>query len=229
MRASLSLLLALLGAAECERAPPEELTARPSSSVVTAPTSSAPTLALGAAPPFRPVPSAAPSSPEPPARCVLPTPTLPPPPVARGPATGCPADPEKGGVLSSVPVLVHVAFPEAAGVVVDAESVRTPHDTTRGLMYRTHMAEEAGMLFDLGSREDHKFWMHNTCIPLDLLYIDDDGLIVGIVENAPTLNDDARGVGCPSSYVLEVNAGWSRRHGVKAGQHLTLPAGLGAR
>jgi len=90
-------------------------------------------------------------------------------------------------------------------------------------MYRTSLADDRGMLFDLQTREDHKFWMHNTCIPLDLLYLDDDGLIVGIVENAPTLNDDPRGVDCPSRYVLEVNAGWSRRHGVKAGQFVPLP------
>jgi uncharacterized membrane protein (UPF0127 family) len=120
-----------------------------------------------------------------------------------------------------------VTFSDGAGagkaVAVDAEVVRSQHDTMRGLMYRTRLAEDGAMLFDLGLREDHKFWMHNTCIPLDLLYIDEDGLIVGIVENAPTLNDDARGVGCPSLYVLEVNAGWARRHGVKAGQHLSIP------
>jgi uncharacterized protein len=101
--------------------------------------------------------------------------------------------------------------------------VRSPHDTARGLMYRTRLAPDSGMLFDLGLRDDHKFWMHNTCIPLDLIYVDEDGLVVGIVENAPTLNDDSRGVGCPSRYVLEVNAGWSRRHGVKAGQYMTFP------
>ena len=48
------------------------------------------------------------------------------------------------------------------------------------------MPDERGMLFDLKVRENHQFWMHNTCIPLDLLYIDEDGLIAGIVENAPT-------------------------------------------
>jgi len=80
------------------------------------------------------------------------------------------------------------------------------------------------MLFDLRVRGDHVFWMHNTCIPLDLLYVDDDGLIVGIVENAPTLDDSSRGVGCESRYVLEVNAGWCRRHGVKAGQRMAIPA-----
>jgi len=118
---------------------------------------------------------------------------------------------------------VRVAFPDAGGVSVEAEFVRSEHDTMRGLMYRTTMPEDHGMLFDLRIRDDHKFWMHNTCISLDLLYVDEDGFIVGIVENAPTLNDESRGVGCPSRWVLEVNAGWTRRHGVKAGQHMTLP------
>jgi uncharacterized membrane protein (UPF0127 family) len=91
------------------------------------------------------------------------------------------------------------------------------------------MAEDRGMLFDLATREDHKFWMHNTCVPLDMLYLDEDGLIVGIVENAPTLNDEPRGVACPSRYVLEVNAGWSRRHGVRAGQSVPLPSEVTAK
>jgi uncharacterized membrane protein (UPF0127 family) len=116
-----------------------------------------------------------------------------------------------------------VTFPEAGGAAVETEVVRSPHDTARGLMYRTSLATDHGMLFDLRVREDHKFWMHNTCIPLDLLYVDEDGLIVGLVENAPTLNDESRGVGCPSRYVLEVTAGWARRHGVKAGQHMIIP------
>jgi hypothetical protein len=60
--------------------------------------------------------------------------------------------------------------------------------------------------------------MHNTCIPLDMLFIDDDGLIVGIEENTPTMSDDTFSVGCSSKYVLELNAGWCRRHGVVAGQ-----------
>jgi uncharacterized membrane protein (UPF0127 family) len=106
---------------------------------------------------------------------------------------------------------------------VVAELVISQHDTMKGLMYRRSLAPDAGMLFDLGVREDHKFWMHNTCIPLDLIYIDFDGLVVGIVESAPTLNDESRGVGCPSRWVLEVNAGWSRRHGVKAGQRVEVP------
>jgi uncharacterized protein len=153
-------------------------------------------------------------------RCLKLTPSEPPPPVASGPAARCPPDPEPG--LPKLPV-VHVDFPDSSNARVDAELVRSEHDSERGLMYRHAMPESHGMLFDLQVRADHKFWMHNTCIPLDLLYVDEDGVIVGIVENAPTLDDTSRGVGCLSRWVLEVNAGWSRRHAVKAGQHMTLP------
>jgi uncharacterized membrane protein (UPF0127 family) len=154
-------------------------------------------------------------------RCLKLTPSdAPAPPVASGPAPGCPPDPEP-----QQPRLpqAHLSFPDVASVVVDADLVRSEHDTARGLMFRRSMPEDRGMLFDLRFRDDHKFWMHNTCIPLDLLFVDEDGLIVGIVESAPTLDDTSRGVGCPSRWVLEVNAGWSRRHGVKAGQHVRLP------
>jgi uncharacterized membrane protein (UPF0127 family) len=152
--------------------------------------------------------------------CIKLTPDQAPPPVLPGPATGCPADPEpKSAKLAEV----HVRFPDHEGLDVTAELARTERETMRGLMFRKAMTEDHGMLFDLRVRDDHKFWMHNTCIPLDLLFIDEDGTLVGIVENAPTLDDSSRGVGCPSRFVLEVNAGWSRRHAVKAGQHVNLP------
>jgi uncharacterized membrane protein (UPF0127 family) len=90
-------------------------------------------------------------------------------------------------------------------------------------MYRRTMGEEHGMLFHLDERRDHTFWMHNTCISLDMLFVDDDGMVVGIVEGASPLTDTTRSVGCASSWVLEVNAGWCRRHGVRAGQKMGIP------
>ncbi|HEY4014996.1 MAG TPA: DUF192 domain-containing protein [Polyangiaceae bacterium] len=229
MRVASPFVLALVAAA-CGRTPPEDFSSPASSpgavSVPVAPPAPvAPVLQAASTPASS---GAAASAPAPPGRCVLATPALPPPPVAPGPAADCPADPEAQGFIKSHPPVARVTFPgstdaNAAPLGVEAEVVSTPHDTMRGLMFRKSMAEDRGMLFDLGTHEDHKFWMHNTCIPLDLLYIDDDGLIVGIVENAPTLNDEARGVGCLSSFVLEVNAGWARRHHVTAGQRLVLP------
>jgi uncharacterized membrane protein (UPF0127 family) len=211
MRAtSWTLLIPAMAALACERTPREDFASRPSTPVATA---SAPA-ALNA---LAPAPSLA-------GRCVLPTPPEPPSPVPAGPAPGCPADPERPAPAA---VTARIAFPDAPGVTVKAEVVRSQHDMARGLMYRRSLPEDGGMLFDLRVRTDHKFWMHNTCIPLDLLYVDDDGLIVGIVENAPTLDDESRGVDCPSVYVLEVNAGWTRRHGVKAGQRLSVAAERG--
>jgi len=196
-------------ASACQRTPEEPA---PSTTVTVAPTRAAPPVVTQL-----PTPSA---SPEPSlvGRCVLQTPSAPPPPVASGAAPGCPRDPEPA--QQKLPVVV-VAFQES-GATVQAELVSSDHDVERGLMYRKQMAEDRGMLFRLDRRE-HVFWMRNTCIPLDMLFIDDDGLVVGIVENVPTLNDEHRTVGCPSSWVLETNAGWSRRHGVKAGQKMTIP------
>jgi uncharacterized membrane protein (UPF0127 family) len=132
----------------------------------------------------------------------------------------CPKDPE--GIPKSR--TAQVTFPEATGVPkVDVELAQSEHDITRGLMYRRAMPEDHGMLFHLEERKEHTFWMHNTCMPLDMLFVDEDGLVVGIVEAAQPLTDSSRTVGCPSSFVLEVNAGWCRRHGVKPGQRMAIP------
>jgi uncharacterized protein len=119
--------------------------------------------------------------------------------------------------------IAHVRFPESKEAPkLEVELMRTEPQQERGLMYRKSLADDRGMLFAWDRPSIHTFWMHNTCIPLDMLFIDDQGFIAGIVENAPTLNDDPRSVDCPASYVLEVNAGWSRKHGVKPGQRVEM-------
>jgi hypothetical protein len=149
-------------------------------------------------------------------RCVqaMPEPPPPTPPAA----ASCPADPDKGG-----PKLRVMTLALEGGNKLEVELARSGSETMRGLMYRTQMPEDHGMLFRMGERTEHSFWMRNTCIPLDMMFIEDDGLIVGIVENVPVLNEKPRGVACLSSWVLEVNAGWSRRHGVKPGQKVIIP------
>lgn len=89
-------------------------------------------------------------------------------------------------------------------------------------MYRTELAQDEGMLFSWHGERIRSFWMKNTCLPLDMLFIAEDGYIVGILENVPTLNLRPRGVRCPAAHVLEVNAGWTRHNGVFAGQKLTI-------
>lgn len=164
----------------------------------------------------RVTPNAGAASASPVPRCIRATPDAPPPAAKPAPPSLCPADPAP----PNNPPTVRLQF---TGAPLDAEIAKSAAETERGLMYRTQMDANHGMIFVMGSREEHTFWMHNTCIPLDMLFVDDDGTIVGILENVPTLNDEPRTVGCPSSYVIETNAGWCRSHGVKAGQKVVLP------
>ena len=87
----------------------------------------------------------------------------------------------------------------------------------RGLMFREHLPEDAGMLFLFERPEQLTFWMHNTYIPLDMIFIDPSLRVLGVVENAEPLTDTTRSVPGMSQYVLEVNAGFSRRHGLSQG------------
>lgn len=87
-------------------------------------------------------------------------------------------------------------------------------------MYVTDLPEDRGMLFQWQKEEPRTFWMHNTCVPLDMMFIGMDGTILGVLEQVPVLNDDPRGIPCPSAQVLEVNAGWTRAHDVHPGHHI---------
>src|SRR5258708_4431134 len=79
-------------------------------------------------------------------------------------------------------------------VPVNVEVVATEAKIERGLMYRQAMALDAGMLFMLGRERDWSFWMRNTLIPLDMLFIGKDKTVVGIVENAEPRTETLRQV-----------------------------------
>lgn len=102
-------------------------------------------------------------------------------------------------------------------VAVDVEVVDTEPTIQRGLMYRTFLAPDAGMLFVPDVEQDWRFWMRNTLIPLDMIFIGRDRTVAGIVERAVPHDETSRSVGKPSLYILEVNGGWSQAHGVRAG------------
>jgi uncharacterized membrane protein (UPF0127 family) len=102
-------------------------------------------------------------------------------------------------------------------VTVAVEVVDTNESRQRGLMYRKHLGPDEGMLFIFDREEHHTFWMHNTLIPLDMIFIKSDWTVLGIVENAEPLTDSLRSVPGDSQYVLEVNAGFSRSHGLQSG------------
>jgi uncharacterized membrane protein (UPF0127 family) len=111
---------------------------------------------------------------------------------------------------------VHVSTP-AGERAVSVEVVRSEAAQARGLMYRQHLPPDDGMLFFMGEERVHSFWMMNTLIPLDIIFIGRDLKIVGIAENAEPRTTTGRHVDKPSLYVLEVNGGWSKAHGIGPG------------
>lgn len=102
-------------------------------------------------------------------------------------------------------------------VTVDVEIADSDAERQQGLMYRKQLANDDGMLF-LFERPQHlTFWMRNTYLPLDMIFIEQSKTVLGVVENAEPLTDTTREVPGVSQYVLEVNAGFSREHGITAG------------
>lgn len=151
-------------------------------------------------------------------RCVVPFAEPPAPPAK--PAAACPHDPE-----ASPPSLARgrVTFAQAPGApAVEVEIADTMATVQRGLMYRTRLDANAGMIFVWPNETPRSFWMRNTCIPLDMMFIAKDGTIAGILEQVPVLNETSRSVPCPAAYVLEVNAGYARKHGIEPGMKATI-------
>ncbi len=222
-----TLLLAFSLALACQRPeePQSERRSEPPASHSAANVAAAPSapllLATASAPAAtassESAPAATASSKSAPAPCVVPL-AEPPPPRAE-PANICPKDPGPAPKLARGAV----RFKEAPGAPrIQVERALTPAEHERGLMYRTKLADHHGMLFEWKDETRRVFWMHNTCIPLDMLFIAKDGTIAGILEQVPVLNDRPRGVPCNAGYVLEVNAGWCRRHSIKPGTHVTF-------
>jgi hypothetical protein len=112
-------------------------------------------------------------------------------------------------------VVLHA--PGGNDVRVHVEVVSTPEQRARGLMYRKELAADAGMLFLFPEEEVLRFWMKNTLIPLDMIFIDASRRVVGVVANAKPLSTRGVGVEAPSKYVLEVNGGFAAKHGIAAG------------
>jgi uncharacterized membrane protein (UPF0127 family) len=84
-------------------------------------------------------------------------------------------------------------------------------------MFRKHLDDEAGMLFVFKDAAHRNFWMHNTAIPLDMLFADSGGRVIGIVANAEPFSDKEVGAEGAAEYVLEVNGGFCAKNGIKPG------------
>jgi uncharacterized protein len=96
-------------------------------------------------------------------------------------------------------------------------------ERSRGLMYRKELPEGRGMLFEFEHETPVAFWMHNTYIPLDMIFIRSDGSILRIAENTEPLSDRLIPSGGPVRAVLEVIGGTVRKLGIAPGDRVTSP------
>ncbi|MBA5777086.1 DUF192 domain-containing protein [Stappia sp. F7233] len=107
------------------------------------------------------------------------------------------------------------------------EIADTPAARGTGLMFRKELAADAGMLFDFHREEPVYFWMKNTYVSLDMIFIASDGRIVRIAEHTTPLSEKVVPSREPARYVLEVVAGTSARLGLAAGDRVSGPAMAG--
>ena len=119
--------------------------------------------------------------------------------------------------------LIPIQLP--GGVTIQAEVANTMKKRAEGLMYREHLAKNRGMLFAFDQAQPWTFWMKNTKIPLDIIWMNDKKQIIHIARNVPicTRSDD----GCPqyqpndpAMYVLELGGGEAERFKLEKGSKL---------
>ena len=128
------------------------------------------------------------------------------------------------------PLRIPVTIATAEGdVVFQAEIADSPEERQRGLMFREHMEDDHAMLFLFPDEKQRSFWMKNTYIPLDMLFIQSDRSILGIVENAEPRTTTGRSVPGDSQFVLEINGGLARARGIMARQEVRFVAPLPSR
>ncbi len=114
---------------------------------------------------------------------------------------------------------VRISFETAAKPVsFEIEIAKTPAELDKGLMNRKSLRPNAGMLFIFPDQQMRAFWMKDTLIPLDMIFMDAAKKIVGIVHGATPKSLDPRAVDAPAQYVLEINGGLAKQKGLKIGQ-----------
>lgn len=107
---------------------------------------------------------------------------------------------------------------------IATEIAITPAEQEIGLMFRTSIGDNDGMLFIYNKPQLITMWMHNTYVPLDMVFMTRDGTVSRIEAEAEPLSDRVISSSTAAAAVLELKAGTARRIGLKAGDHIESPA-----
>lgn len=118
------------------------------------------------------------------------------------------------------PAVAVIAPDRSTRAVIQVEIVDTPGKREVGLMYRRHLDRDSGMLFVFPRPQAVSFWMKNTIIPLDMIFADPSGRVIGIIANAEPYSVKRLGPFDTTLYVVEVNGGYTAGHGVAVGDRL---------
>ena len=124
---------------------------------------------------------------------------------------------EEGALSKIEPLTIAI---EGDAFMFTVEIADTEERRARGLMFRQRLPEDRGMLFDFGTPRPVSMWMKNTYIPLDMLFIREDGTIAYIAENTVPKSLDTIGISEPVLAVLELAGGVTRKHGIRAGDRV---------
>jgi uncharacterized protein len=104
--------------------------------------------------------------------------------------------------------------------VIEIEVAVSLDEKAKGLMFRTALADTAGMLFPYDGAQDITMWMKNTYIPLDMVFIRGDGIVHRIEVKTEPLSEKVIAAGAPVTAVLELAGGAAERLGLKAGDRV---------
>lgn len=116
-----------------------------------------------------------------------------------------------------------VLVTDVGEIPIAVELADTPETRRRGLMFRTKMPRDEGMLFDFQETREVAFWMRNTFIPLDMIFIDERGTIKHIHHRAVPQDPTSIPSKFPVRFVLEINGGLAKQYGLKPGDKVKHP------
>lgn len=138
-------------------------------------------------------------------------------------AVACGDDP---GLVPATPLEPGTSVLQVAGRAVTVELAVDGPTRTMGMMHRTSLGADRGMLFVFTDTIPRVFWMRNTLIPLDIAFLDDEGVVLNIEEAPPAVEKPGFHSLGPARFVLELNRGWSAEHGLQPGQTIVIDESL---
>ncbi len=111
-----------------------------------------------------------------------------------------------------------------SGAVFDVEVADTPAERSEGLMFREHLGESEGMWFVFENAYSYQFWMKDTLIPMDIIFVGEDMRVVDIIKADPCTAEPCKryAPAAPARYVLEVNQNSSDRKGIRKGDAVSF-------